>query len=205
MRPHIQRVLDGEYAHRYFNVFGNPVILDIGANIGAYTYWALEYYNPTTIYCYEPVLTNYQQLYDNLMAAQAPMERLVLVNKAVAATDNKKLKLFEGFNCGMHSITASMADPTKLAKSFEVDVMRPRDLPQADIVKVDTEGCEVDILTEYLETHKTPVLISYEFHSTADRLILEALMSKYGYIMFSGMVYAHNLGTFIFGKGTEGS
>jgi len=66
-------------------------------------------------------------------------------------------------------------------------------LPPADIIKVDTEGCEVEILRG--ADLSTALLVMYEYHRTEDRITLDQLMRDHGFVLVGGIVRSHWLGT----------
>src|SRR5215470_12198605 len=68
MAPHVQKIADGEYEIPYQHP--NPVILDIGANVGGFAAWASQRWPASLIHCYEPLPDNFALLQKNLAPLQ---------------------------------------------------------------------------------------------------------------------------------------
>lgn len=187
--PFLQKVLDGEYAlPRAMQVQGVKSILDLGANIGAFSYWARSTYPDARIHAYEPHPKNAAKYFENMH--HCGIENFS-INQA-AVTTKKEFALYESpINSGMHSYQKAMTGGAQV--KLDVPVVHPDALPACDFLKVDTEGCELEILARYLETHETPTLISYEYHSEADRHLLEDLVRP-DYMLVTGHAFWFNLG-----------
>lgn len=195
MQKHLQRVLDGEYGIAFTADY--KTILDIGANIGSFTFWASQVFPNATIYAYEPNAKNCTAFKQNLTDSGIDASRYQLTQAAVTSKPEKSVTLYQGsVNCGMHSLSKALAGQS--VETFEALTVHPKDLPEVDFIKVDTEGCEVDILTAYLATGKRPSQISFEFHSVDDRFSLENIMFTNDYILTSAGIGYPSLGTMNF-------
>lgn len=147
-------------------------VLDIGANIGAFARWASARWPKATLTCYEPHPDNFDLLkstIDRIKRTDA-----VLVNKAVVHTTQasgagETLNLRIGRNnCGEHSL---MDTGEQTMQSVPVQFICANELPAADVLKLDTEGCEYLILgtlaaLSRLRDYKAVVL---EYHREDDR------------------------------------
>jgi len=168
MRPHVQSVLSGEYDVPYNNP--RPVILDLGANIGSFAFWACRRWPLSFIHCYEPLPENFATLKANL----APLShRVVLNNWAIG--DPSWHKLFLGHNnCG----EASFFDLGEQRPEWvQVETRAPATLPKANILKLDTEGAEIEILSGLPEIAFDVVLL--EYHSEENRRSVDRLLENY--------------------------
>jgi FkbM family methyltransferase len=182
-------VLTGEYDVKDAGFVGRPVILDIGANIGEFAIWTLQRWNPSFIYCYEPLKKNFNQLYENISNLPEVNTEITLINKAVEAPSNK---LYLG---SKSMASSSFYDLNEQLQEFEeVESMSAESLPECHILKVDTEGCEVDIITKYLYSHNRPSLILFEYHRDTDRRILDDLLYTFNYRLCSGFLFGYELG-----------
>lgn len=174
MLPHLQKILAGEY--NINTKAKNPIILDIGANIGAFTIWALEHkineWIHPKLYCYEPSSENFADLKKNI--EHLGYINVHLINKAVTDKEGSKVKLFHGKNnCG----EKSLYDLGEQVMDFElVDTIHPSVLPKADIVKLDTEGSEVSILEKL---NFEPDVFLIEYHSNSIRQQIDKLLNNY--------------------------
>jgi hypothetical protein len=60
-------------------------------------------------------------------------------------------------------------------------------MTRPDIIKIDTEGCELPIITAISESFRTARAIFLEFHSEEDRLAIDRAFSE-THILFSGKI-----------------
>lgn len=151
-----------------------PVILDIGANAGSFSLWALRQWPKARIFAYEPSQIGFHWLKENT----APYPQITI--KRAAVSSGKSNKLYAGAQNQGQATLFKDINPLLEETYEEVPLIHPRDLPFADIIKCDTEGCEVEILEGYfsLSTLK-PELILLEYHREVDRLKLDKLLAGY--------------------------
>jgi len=172
MRPHILKVLQGEYDIPNLHLPGtSPVILDIGANVGAFALWALHRWPLARITCYEPHPDNFALLQKNLPRGPT------LVPVAVWHSHGQMF-LHDGlFNCG----EASLVDVGGSAPSGQlVPVIAASSLPRCDILKIDTEGAELPILQSYPHLPRATAIM-LEWHSPADRAAIAGILQHAGF------------------------
>jgi len=186
----------GEYEVDHVEVKGKPIICDIGANVGAFTIWSLKRWDPECVYCYEPLKSNFNQLRANINNLPTIATNFMLGNKAVEAPSNKLYANTQG------PASSSFYDcPFKTDEFEEVESISASELPNCNILKVDTEGCEIDIITKYLKTHPKPYLIQFEYHSERDRLTLDRLLFNTNYILTACGVSGLGFGVFSYVDG----
>jgi FkbM family methyltransferase len=173
---HVQKVLRGEYDLAYENP--GPVVVDIGANIGAFALWALGRWPGCRLHCYEPLPSNFELLRQNLSRREGTAVSLY----PFAIGDPARTRLFLGKNnCG----EASFFDlGEQSSESVEVVTRSPDVLPAAHIIKIDAEGSEVEILSGLGRLESDVVLL--EYHSERNRRQADALLA--GYILVGGEV-----------------
>jgi predicted RNA methylase len=95
MRPHVQKVLNGEYAVPV--AFRTPPrILDIGANVGAFTLWASAVWPGGHVTAFEPHPDNAAAWRENCSQLVA-LGQASLIEAAVTDT-NGETDLFDGPN-----------------------------------------------------------------------------------------------------------
>lgn len=117
-----------------------PVVIDLGANVGAFAKWAAGRWPGALIHCYEPHPKNFALLCRTVAAL--PIPDLVTCRNVAVSDRAGKMALYAGqYNCGEWSLAERPG-----AEMVEVDVIDARDLPRGDILKIDTEGAEVNIL-----------------------------------------------------------
>ncbi len=194
LKPHLDRVISGDEYDLPGLSFGYaPTILDIGANVGAYSYWALNRFPGAVVFAYEPSKDNVDAYTKNLTETH-PSGTWRLFHGAVTKSTDSEISLYlSQVNTGMHSIHKELTN-TRLAEVVQAPNYHPNRLPNCDILKMDTEGCEVEILHAYLPSHVLPSIISLEFHSRLDYYEIERFLSK-DYIPFRGYISHPDLGT----------
>ena len=186
MRIHVQKVLDGEYDIPYRH--SAPVILDIGANVGSFAAWALKRWPGAHVHCYEPLPDNFALLTRNL--AQFVGRSVSLNNFAVGDASLTRLYLGRN-NCG----EASFYDiGEQTTASVEVETRAPDVLPKAQILKIDTEGSEIDILGRMPSLDFDAIML--EYHSEANRRTVDALLQDY--VLVGGQIRELHRGTLKF-------
>jgi FkbM family methyltransferase len=168
MASHAQKVLNGEYDIPYQHP--NPVVLDIGANVGSFAAWASQRWPGCRIHCYEPLPSNFAVLQQNLSTLS---ERIELYNFAIGDPAHTRLRLGLN-NCG----EGSFFDLGEQSSEFvEVATKSPSVLPQAQILKLDAEGAEIEILGGLSEIQFDVIVL--EYHSEANRRRVDELLANY--------------------------
>lgn len=165
-----------------------PRILDIGANIGSFAIWAIHRWPGATVYAYEPLPEIYEWLERNVEATNSA--GIIPIDFGVGKPGPRmyypgKNNIGEGgFYNGVHGV---------LDKAIELYVRDPLILPEANIIKMDTEGCEYEILQPLLKAGRSFDGIMFEYHRETDRFLLEGLLKK-DYVLTGAQVYHYERG-----------
>jgi len=168
MIPHIQKIFAGEYDIP-FNA-SSPVIFDVGANIGAFTRWASARWANSKIVCFEPVKSNFELLQKNT----SDMTNVELLNLGVGSSDRKQKIYYGKNNIGEASLFKGIQ---QVDEGEEINVISAAQLAKCHIMKIDTEGAEIEIIETY--SHD-PIVYLIEYHSEHNRLKIDQyLKSKY--------------------------
>ena len=171
-----------------------PVILDIGANVGSFSAWALKRWPGSHVHCYEPLPDNFALLKKNLGSLEG--QSVSLNNFAIGDPSLKNLYLGRN-NCG----EASFYDVgEQSAVTVEVETRAPSVLPKAHIVKIDTEGSEIDILSRMPSLDFDVIML--EYHSEANRRKVEELLSDF--FLVGGEIRSLHRGTLKYFHGPAG-
>lgn len=162
----IGEVWNGTYEHVAINWANPPVVLDIGANCGAFALRAACNWNAPKVYCYEPVPETFKFLEGNL----GPFHQFELFNVAVGNPALNTMNISEG------PLRSFLELDSPKEKSINVTVLDPAMLPFANAVKIDTEGAE-GYICERLPF--VPDYLAVECHSEELRLqVMNALAGK---------------------------
>ena len=167
MTEHIQKIFDGEYDIAYRN--SSPVILDIGGNIGGFSLWANKRWANSKIYSYEPIKNNFNLLKENTKG----IDNIVISNVAVGSKTETRRMYYGAHNIGECSF---INGAEQVERGEEVSVMSAGLLPDANIVKIDTEGAEIEILENMLIK---PDVYLIEFHSADNRRAIDNILHDY--------------------------
>lgn len=167
------KVLQGEYAVGGLTFKEPPVVLDIGAHIGAFARWAKDEWPGAIIFCYEPHPSLYKALVENVGS-------FATTRKCAVSDADGTAPLFEGFtNLGASSLKHTVE--TKNAGG-NVKVVHASRLPECDVLKIDTEGSELDILRNYPHLSRCKAVV-LEWHSQRDREEIRELLGSLGFLI----------------------
>lgn len=172
MRGHVEKVLCGEYdlPANLELVEAPATVLDIGANVGAFTAWALTQWPEARVEAFEPVPENFEVFLQN----HDHDTRVSVGTYAVMSFTADSLVMYRGENVGGHS--AFDIGEQQVTKSFRVPSISAGSLPACEFIKIDAEGAEVQILTK-LDLSKAKV-IAYEWHGHDRRIECEELINE---------------------------
>lgn len=186
MITHVAKIWEGEYDIPMDIPHGT--VLDIGANIGGFAVWVAENSN-YKIDCYEPVVNNYELLQNNC----SNYNNIELHN--VAVTDRyEEAKMYLGkHNCGEASLFKGEEQSDIMV---EVQTIDAKDLPLADIVKIDTEGSEVTIVKRM---DYKPLIYVIEYHSEQNRMCIHNYLKEH-YTLVKANSYRPNYGVLSYVK-----
>ncbi len=175
----LAEVLEGEYRVEVFDAtkLGRPpVIIDAGANIGAFTAWARHEYPGCEVHAYEPHPRNARLF--RLNHPDVDFSEAAIVNSGEEKRLDK-VTFYEGADgCGMGSLVCSGGQQRGV--TYEVATVEAADLPPCDFLKVDTEGSEMPILGGYRHLDGVKV-VALEWHSWDDQFYLGAFLASRGF------------------------
>jgi FkbM family methyltransferase len=163
----------------------NPTtVLDIGANIGAFALRAHREWPVARVLCYEPMPFNIDALLRNVSADWCQVEPCAVRAQAGDAD----IYIGDMFVTGGFNRWGRQTE-----KTIRVPCVAANAIPSCDLVKIDTEGCEVEILSG-LDLSRTQAIL-LEYHSRADaKTIMRMLTPQFWVLHKSG----REIGTIIF-------
>jgi FkbM family methyltransferase len=112
----------------------NDIVMDIGSNVGAFTYSILDK-KPKRVYCVEPSNSLIDILWRNTRS-----EIVTYINKAICDEDNEKAELKKTDFIYNHTGTFK-------STTFK-NLLKKHDIQKIDFMKIDCEGGEYSIFNE---------------------------------------------------------
>ena len=167
MVSHIEKIFKGEYDIPYEN--SNPIILDIGGNVGGFCLWANKRWKNSKIYSYEPIKKNF----DLLKLNTKDLENIMVMNLAIGSKTEQRRMYYGAHNVGECSFQQGAE---QIEEGEDVSVVAANLLPKADIVKIDTEGAEIEILENMVIK---PDVYLIEYHSAYNRRKIDNILHDY--------------------------
>lgn len=166
-QDHCVSVLKGEYDCPVD--LPAPVILDIGANVGAFARWAKGRWPNSKIHSYEPHPKNHELLCRTVVDFE--LKDVFVYNLAVADRNGNFDLHHNGFNCGEWSLATNAATH---GEPIKVNAIDAAELPDANIIKLDTEGAEPMILARLSRCVRlqrvSAVMLEYHAGSAVDMI-----------------------------------
>jgi FkbM family methyltransferase len=186
VEPFLRTVLEGrEYPPLPFNSFAPSVIFDIGAHIGAAALYFAHRYPSALIHCFEPNPRTLPVLHHNVAAIGQ-----VTVHDYGLGAQARTANLYDGVHSTMQVSFLPNRENTQHAATApirDVASVLADALVAPSLVKLDTEGMELEILNA-LSDHLSSIGVLYvEYHSDADRRAIDALLGT-GFSLFHASV-----------------
>jgi FkbM family methyltransferase len=199
------RLFDTPLGHRVFKdimagatyplqpYFGEVrTIVDIGANVGAATAFFALCYPAARVLSFEPSPQTYALLAYNTQA----LANVAVFNVGLA-DKNARTLLYLG---GQDSVTNSVQlSPENTGQSVTIELreaaaaLAEQRVTAIDILKLDTEGCEIPILQSLAALVPSLGVLFVEYHDEADRLEIDRLLSA-THVLCSGRIHAVHRG-----------
>jgi FkbM family methyltransferase len=154
-------------------------ILDIGANIGAYSLRCASRWPNASITAYEPVKKSVNELVFNTK----DIPTIHVIGSAVRSFVGDS-----SITVGAMSVTSSFHASERDSEGIElVHCVDGKSIPSAELVKIDTEGCEIEILNS-LDLSKTKAIVC-EWHSKSDREEIIRIVTGAGFEKLNEVQY----------------
>ncbi len=179
MRNVVLAILKGqEYPLLKSSSFTPTTIVDAGANVGATALFFHHAYPAADVFCYEPSEENFRCLRENTSRFA---NKIHIFHYGLLDRDCQ-LPLYRGTSqTGQNSLvsnTETTAAPTESVRLVKASrEAAERGWNHISILKLDTEGCEVPILSELLASVPDIELIYCEYHAEDDRRTIDALVA----------------------------
>jgi len=169
----------------------NATVIDLGANIGAFSVYAVIMGRNTRVYAYEPMPETYQALQENIRLNRLT-RAIKCFNYAVAGTPAVRELFVTGTNFFFPTLIAPIkpqeteSQPVRCTTLAEIIDLNK--LARVDLLKIDVEGGEYDIL------YRTPLQyfdriqqIRMDYHNleAGERNVesLKLFLAAHGYVV----------------------
>jgi FkbM family methyltransferase len=184
----------GEYAGLPARALRDPpAVVDVGANVGLFALYAKLVYHPAAVvHCFEPFPPSVELLRQNV----APFAGVTVHPVGLADADGAADLLLHPTNSGANSTRADLvrapAGRVRVAVRDAAAVWDELRLGEVDVLKIDTEGAEVAILTALGPRLARARVVMAEYHTAADRRRIDALLPDH--VLFGLTVHGPQFG-----------
>mgnify|MGYP006269410549 CR=1 FL=1 len=165
-------------------------IVDIGANLGAASVYLSLFYPNAKIFSVEPQLGPF-----NMLAHNTKSNPNIKIFHMGLLDCNKEAPLYLSWaDTSAASIGKSWlnTEHTQLIKLRDAaEWLQEENLTHIDILKIDTEGCEIPILSRITKWLPTIQIIYVEYHSESDRRAIDNLLANSHVLVRSKAELAH--------------
>jgi FkbM family methyltransferase len=162
------------------------VVVDVGANIGAASCFFARLYPRAVVHALEPspepfaLCTRNVADFSNVRAEQIALHAYDGTADLYPVTEDSITgSLYPRAKAGEDPINV----PVRAAGSWA----RERSVERLDILKIDTEGCEVPILESFGQLIDTVRVLYVEYHSDDDRRIIDQMIAASHVLGFGAM------------------
>lgn len=178
----------------------NPVILDIGANIGTFTTWLANAFPLGKIYSFEPQRSVFQMLCGNV--AINNLYNVYTHNLALGKENNyiefKEPNYFAKNDYGTFSLVENViSERTKDSITVQVQTLDSfveiHKLKNVDLLKIDVEGMDMDVLLGGVETIRKYHPYIFIEHNDNRKSILDEIKTHLSQYEYSFEVVGNNL------------
>lgn len=171
------QVLNGSYDVPGLEFKSPPTILDVGANVGCASLWFSKRYPGCKVHAYEPTPACILAFLHNL--SDFPNVELHQCGVLASCKAGDSMPLYEGI-CGTYSNSFYWQPNEQNLNFVTAKVFPAEELPEADILKVDTEGCDSEIIENYKHIDNLSAVM-YEWHTKADERRIKIFLSSHGF------------------------
>jgi len=178
----------------------NPVIFDIGSNMGTYATWIARGFPEGKIYCFEPQRLVFQLLCGNI--AINNFDNCHIFNMGIGSKDEfievSEPNYFSKEDFGIFSLIEDKI-PNKSGVKTMVQIMKldtfveTYKIPKIDFIKIDVEGMDIDVLRgaeNVLKRYNPCIFIE---HSDNRNSILDELINFLSLDNYTFKVIGNNL------------
>lgn len=179
--------------------FSEPIIFDIGANIGTFTTWIAKAFPRGKVYAFEPQRAVFQMLSGN--AAINNLYNVYTYNIGLGKVNTKiefeEPNYFSNNDFGMFSLVEKMVTESKNKIVVQINTLdwflEYYNVPKVHLLKIDVEGMDLDVLIGGTNTIKKHLPVIFIEHCDNRKTILEDIKNfldqfDYGYTVIGNNV-----------------
>lgn len=160
----------GDYENEIFTLMGRlldkeSVFIDVGANIGIHTLYALKSLECKKVLSFEPVIDSIRILENNLSLNSVDFTKVETYNYALSNRDSDDTIFYVDLNNSMASSFVRLIDNHNhidtVISTRKFDSLNLK-LSRIDLLKIDTEGSELFVIEGFIETirlHKPLIIV----------------------------------------------
>jgi len=166
-----------DYFSPEMQIGNKDIVIDIGAHIGLFSLFASQFCKNGKIYCFEPVLNNYNLLKKNLELNR--VSNIITFNKAVSK-DSSRVTLYQNEDEAGYSMFLPNTNPLEVDSITLQEIFMESKIPFCNLIKFDCEGAEYEIIDTLPEEYFNRIhKIMMEYHFVdADPQLVEKLIKK---------------------------
>lgn len=157
------------------------IIVDIGANVGAYSIYSKVTYPNSIVYSFEPMPYLFSLLKDNIK----PFSDINIFPLGLSNKDEEADLWLNSNNSGQTSTKVRTDKKIQIQLHNAKKLFGKLNINKISILKIDTEGCEVEILSSIKEMLPRIKVVLIEYHSDIDRRKIDNLLKDYSIYNFS--------------------
>lgn len=165
----------------------DPVVYDLGANIGFFSFRILDFFPKAKIYAFEPQ-KRVNSKFREIIAINDQQDRISLFPYAISESNGNSL-FFENRSPISASLLKDKVSRRTIRKKYPVEIISLNwfveefNSPFPDILKIDVEGSELDVLKGATDLLNSVSILLIEVHPpicTAKQI--EELLHGFGFV-----------------------
>lgn len=170
----IKREIWGEDIYYFESKNKDPFIIDVGAHIGISVIYFKSIYPNSQILAFEPNPISFEILEKNI--SNNDIKNVVLINKAVWKDEGNKDFYATQWSSNSSFLFGSWTQREKVNKIVVNTTTLHKYIDRAvDLLKIDTEGSELNILKAHKDIFKKVKNICIEYHPSKDTEVKDIL------------------------------
>jgi len=196
----LREIFQDKMYTKEFDIHDNDIIIDIGANIGAFSVFAGNFAKNVKVLAYEPAPDAFSRLLKNIRANNLE-ENVMPFKQAVAGSAGERSLFFQKNSTGSSFLEDhnSKVDDVLVVDAITLkDVFEQNQIKKCHFLKMDCEGAEYEILLNAPENILSRIgKIALEYHRGYKEL--KVFLERNGFLVICpkpspgfGMLYATN-------------